>query len=126
MANISDFVAGLPHKEQALLGFSGINLSGGQKQRLSIARELFKDVDILIMDEATSSLDSESEHVIKRNIESLKGSYTLFVVAHRLSTIKTVDRIVLLNDGEIVHVGNFAALKQNVPDFARMVKLQEI
>jgi ABC-type multidrug transport system fused ATPase/permease subunit len=126
LANIDRFVESLPDKECTVLGYNGVNLSGGQRQRLSIARELFKDIEILIMDEATSSLDSETEYVIKKNIESIKGIYTLFIVAHRLSTIKSVDKIVMLSEGNVEFVGNFDTLKRNVPDFARMVDLQGI
>lgn len=126
LANILDFIIALPDKEHTLLGNNGINISGGQRQRISIARELFKDIDILIMDEATSSLDSNSEYLIKENIESLKGAYTMIVVAHRLSTIKTADRIVMLKDGCLKFIGDFETLKRNVPDFARMVELQEL
>jgi subfamily B ATP-binding cassette protein MsbA len=78
------------------------------------------------MDEATSALDSDTEYIIKENIESLKGAYTMIVVAHRLSTIKTADRIVMLKDGCIAFIGDFETLKKNVPDFTRMVELQEL
>lgn len=117
-------------EEQALgldteLGNNGINLSGGQKQRISIARELYKDIDILIMDEATSALDSETEKIIQENIDALKGHYTILIVAHRLSTIKYVDRIVLMDKGKIIEQDSFEGLFERVPRFRRMVELQE-
>ncbi len=123
-ASIYDLVQSQPLKEDALLGNNGINVSGGQKQRLSIARELYKEVDFLLMDEATSALDSETEKEIQENIEKLKGKYTIIIIAHRLSTIKNADRIVLLNKGEIDQVGNFEALVNSSPAFKKMVELQ--
>lgn len=118
-------------KEQLLgldtaLGNNGINLSGGQKQRISIARELYKDIDILIMDEATSALDSETEKMIQENIDVLKGQYTILIVAHRLSTIKNTDNIVLMDKGRIMEQGSFEGLVERVPRFRKMVELQEV
>lgn len=103
-AAISEYITGLELGEDTLLGNNGINLSGGQKQRISIARELFKDIDILIMDEATSALDSETEKFIQNQIESLQGYYTVFLIAHRLSTIRNADRIVLIEKGSLINV----------------------
>ena len=125
-AAISGFVEDLLHKEDTLLGNNGINLSGGQKQRISIARELYKDIDILIMDEATSALDSETEKAIQDNIEALRGQYTILIVAHRLSTIKNADRIVLMNNGEVEQTGTYQQLTDTAPLFKRMVALQEL
>lgn len=123
-ASIYDFVQLQPDKEDALLGNNGINLSGGQKQRLSIARELYKEVDFLFMDEATSALDSETERAIQENIEALKGQYSIIIIAHRLSTVKHADKIVLLNKGRIDQVGSFDELMQGSPAFKKMVELQ--
>ncbi len=125
-AAIDTFIGTLAEKENTLLGNNGINLSGGQKQRISIARELYKDIDILIMDEATSALDSETEKAIQSNIDALKGQYTILIVAHRLSTIKNADRIVLLNNGEIEQAGTYQQLAETTPAFRRMVQLQEL
>jgi ABC-type multidrug transport system fused ATPase/permease subunit len=125
-AAIYDFVFNLPLKENAELGNNGINLSGGQKQRISIARELYKDIDILILDEATSALDSDTEKAIQENIDSLKGTYTILIVAHRLSTIKNADKIVVMKAGEIMDVGGFKELVDKTPYFKRMVELQEL
>tara|TARA_A100000171_G_scaffold45302_1_gene48890 strand:+ start:4064 stop:5869 length:1806 start_codon:yes stop_codon:yes gene_type:complete len=124
-AAIYDFIDELPEKEQTPLGSNGINLSGGQRQRLSIARELYKEVDFLMMDEATSALDSETERSIQNHIDQLKGAYTILIIAHRLSTIKNADRIVLLKNGEIEGVGNFQQLINNSHEFKRMVALQD-
>lgn len=103
-ANINKFINDTSNGIDTILGSSGVNLSGGQKQRISIARELFKEIDILIMDEATSALDSVTENYIQESIENLKGKFTLIIIAHRLSTIRNVDKIVLINKGQIVDV----------------------
>ncbi|GAB3219669.1 ABC transporter ATP-binding protein [Algoriphagus aestuariicola] len=123
-AHIADFIRQLPEGENTLLGTNGILVSGGQKQRISIARELFKDIDILIMDEATSALDSESEKSIQENIDQLRGTITLIIVAHRLATIKNVDRIVLLSEGKIIGSDGFGELLEHSAVFKRMVDLQ--
>lgn len=125
-ASILDFVENLPKAHETLLGNNGVNLSGGQKQRISIARELYKNIDILIMDEATSALDTETESYIQENIEALKGQYTLLIVAHRLSTIKNADRIILMKDGRIEKIGSYLELLESNKYFERMVKLQEL
>jgi subfamily B ATP-binding cassette protein MsbA len=125
-ASIDQFVQTLLAREDSLLGNNGILVSGGQKQRISIARELFKNIDILIMDEATSSLDSETERAIQGNIDALKGHYTILIVAHRLATIKNADRVVLLSNGKIDSIGSFDQLKSSSKLFEKMVELQEV
>jgi len=125
-AAIYDYIGELPEKENTVLGNNGINLSGGQRQRISIARELFKEVEILILDEATSALDSETEKAIQKNIEDLKGDYTILIVAHRISTIKNADRIVVMKNGEITHIGEFYELIEKSKYFKKLVELQEI
>lgn len=125
-AHIEDVINGYVEKEKTMLGANGLNLSGGQKQRISIARELYKDIDILVLDEATSALDSETEKTIQENIEELRGSYTMLVVAHRLSTIKNADRIIFMKKGEIEMIDNFEGLVRQSSTFSRMVKLQEL
>ena len=125
-ASIAEFVETLSKQEHAPLGNNGIVVSGGQKQRLSIARELYKDIDILIMDEATSALDSETEKAIQENIEQLKGQYTILIVAHRLSTIRSADQVFLLNNGEIAASGSYQELIRISDAFKKMVELQEV
>lgn len=125
-ASVYQFVSEQPNNLDTALGNNGINLSGGQKQRISIARELYKDIDILIMDEATSALDSETEKMIQENIDALKGQYTILIVAHRLSTIKNADSIVLMDNGSVKDQGSFEVLLERVPRFRKMVELQEI
>lgn len=125
-ASILEFISNLPKKENTLLGNSGINLSGGQRQRISIARELFKDIDILILDEATSSLDSETEETIQKEIKNLQGQYTILMVAHRLSTIKHADKIIVMSKGAIIDEGDYESLVLKSAKFQKMVHLQEI
>lgn len=125
-AAILHVVEQMPKQMDSVLGHSGINLSGGQKQRISIARELYKDIDILIMDEATSSLDSETELAIQKSIEALQGEYTLLIVAHRLSTIKHADQIILMREGRVESAGSYSELVHQNINFKRMVELQEI
>lgn len=124
-AAIAEFIHNLPQGLDTPLGNNGIQLSGGQKQRLSIARELYKEVSILIMDEATSALDSTVEREIQENIDALKGEYTMIIVAHRLSTVRNVDCIYLMSDGQIESAGNFNELQRKSSRFKRMVELQE-
>lgn len=126
LCGLSNFLNNLDDREDTLLGNNGINISGGQKQRISIARELFRDVEILIMDEATSALDSETEHIIKESIESLRGKITIISIAHRLSTIKKSDRIYLMSGGKIIESGSFDELKNKSKYFKKLTELQGI
>lgn len=125
-AAILDFINSLPKAEETELGSNGINISGGQKQRISIARELFKEVSFLFMDEATSSLDGETESVIQQNIYKLKGHYTIIIIAHRLATIKNADRIILMKHGKIQEIGTFDSLMNKSDEFRSMVQYQNL
>lgn len=127
-ASIFEFVKGLPKQYDTILGSgkTGITLSGGQKQRISIARELYKQADILVLDEATSALDSETERAIQNGFEDLKGNYTILIVAHRLATIKNANRIALMNKGKIEDIGSYHELLSKSKRFKRMVELQEV
>lgn len=125
-ASIFDFVQELPKKEDSPMGNNGVMVSGGQKQRISIARELYKNVDILIMDEATSALDSQTEREIQKNIDDLQGEYTILIVAHRLSTVRNADKIVVMDEGVIKDVGKFSDLVVNNEYFKQMVELQKL
>lgn len=109
-ANAHDFIMALPDGYDTVVGEKGINLSGGQRQRIAIARAVLKDPRILILDEATSSLDTESELLVQDALERLMKERTTFVIAHRLSTIQHADRIVVLEQGRIVEEGAHAAL----------------
>ncbi|MGB0383343.1 MAG: ABC transporter ATP-binding protein [Ardenticatenaceae bacterium] len=123
-AHIKDFIEQLPHGYESPLGDNGLNISGGQRQRISIARELYKDVKLLIFDEATSSLDTDSEREIQRNIDELRGEKTIVLIAHRLSTVRNSDLIFVLKDGRIVEQGSYEQLYQRHGEFRRMVDLQ--
>ena len=109
-ANALDFVKGLPSGVETIVGERGARLSGGQRQRLAIARALIRNPRILILDEATSALDSESERLIQEALKTLMRNRTTFVVAHRLSTIKEADLIVVLNEGAIEELGTHKEL----------------
>lgn len=126
LVSLHDYVQSLPEKELTPLGDNGMLISGGQRQRISIARELYKKAEILIMDEATSALDSETERIIRENIDSLHGSYTMIIIAHRLSTIKNADKIYLLEKGRITASGRFEDMIDLSERFKRMVALQEV
>ena len=109
-AHALDFIRQLPEGFDTVIGESGARLSGGERQRISIARALLKDAPILILDEATSSLDTESEHEVQKALENLMQDRTTFVIAHRLSTIRNADRIIVIQDGNIVEEGTHESL----------------
>lgn len=123
---LTNFMNDLGQKEDSPLGSNGVLVSGGQKQRISIARELYKDVELLVMDEATSALDSETENYIKENIERLQGKYIMVIIAHRLSTIKHADTIYVMEKGGILEQGNYNSLYQQNGKFKQMVDLQDL
>ena len=124
MANADEFIERMPQGYETVIGERGVKLSGGQRQRLAIARAILADPGILILDEATSNLDTESERLIQASLSSLMKGRTCFVIAHRLSTITHADRIVVLQDGKIVEVGTHDALMQSAGRYREMVDLQ--
>ncbi|MGA1033662.1 MAG: ATP-binding cassette domain-containing protein, partial [Aquiluna sp.] len=101
-------------------------LSGGEIQRLGLARALFRDPKILFLDEATSALDAETESKISKVLDSLRSQMTVVLIAHRLSTVMNADKIIYLDNGEVVAQGTFAELKKQVPDFAKAVQLMDL
>ncbi|MGB6044544.1 MAG: ABC transporter ATP-binding protein [Pirellulales bacterium] len=124
IANATEFVVDLPHGYQTLVGERGVKLSGGQRQRLAIARAVLADPRILIMDEATSNLDTESERLIQASLTILTQNRTCFVIAHRLSTIAYADRIVVLQSGRIAQIGTHESLMASAGKYREMVELQ--
>jgi subfamily B ATP-binding cassette protein MsbA len=123
-AHAHEFVTAMPKGYDAMVGELGMQLSGGQRQRLAIARALLKDAPILILDEATSSLDSESERLVQDALEKLMTTRTTLVIAHRLSTIRKADRIVVLVDGEIAEEGTHEELLSLKGAYSRLHSLQ--
>ena len=127
LANCTKFINETERRYETVLGDRGVKLSGGQRQRIAIAREIFKEPEIMIFDEATSSLDTESEMLIQKSINSLKGTCTVVIIAHRLSTIKNCDYIYVLNEGRVAEEGSFTQLCDNRnSSLFRMIQAQEL
>jgi subfamily B ATP-binding cassette protein MsbA len=123
-ANAHDFITRFPHGYQTHLGERGVNMSGGQRQRLSIARAILKDPRILILDEATSALDTASESLVQQALDKLMQGRTCFIIAHRLSTVRNVDRIFVLDAGQIMEEGNHETLLEKNGLYAKLVRQQ--
>lgn len=121
-AQLEDFVDSLPLGYQTAIGERGIGLSGGQRQRIGIARALLTEPKLIVFDEATSSLDGETENRIKETIQSMKGNVTQVVVAHRLSTVKHADLVIYIDNGGIRARGSFSDIANQVPDFDALAK----
>ncbi len=124
IANAHEFIEKLPQGYHTLVGERGVILSGGQRQRLSLARALLKNAPILVLDEATSSLDTESERLVQQAIDKLMQGRTAVVIAHRLSTIRNADKIVVLDEGKIVQTGSHDALLEQGGIYAELYELQ--
>jgi ABC-type multidrug transport system fused ATPase/permease subunit len=123
IAHLDEYVTSLPNGIDAEVGERGARISGGQRQRLGIARAMFTQPHLLVLDEATSALDGETEANISDSISELRGSTTILMIAHRLSTVRNADKIIYLSQGKIIAMGSFEYLRNEVPDFDRQAKL---
>jgi len=123
VANLDEFVKGLPDKLETHVGERGAKLSGGQRQRLGIARAMFTKPKLLVLDEATSSLDVETEENISKSINALKGNTTVILIAHRLSTVRKADLVVYLEEGKAISSGNFDEVRKSISNFDNQAKL---
>lgn len=126
IAHVSDFLSKLPEGAETLIGEKGVKLSGGEKQRLGIARAVFKQPQILLLDEATSHLDVESEEKIHTSLHEFFQSVTAVVIAHRLTTVREMDRIIVIEDGKIVEEGSFDELYQKQGRFHELWEKQKL
>lgn len=124
MANIHDYIMSLPLKYNTLIGRDGIGLSQGQKQRILIARAVYKHPDYIFLDEATNALDANNERIIVENLARFYKGRTVIIVAHRLSTVKNADQIIVLDAGEVVEVGTHNTLIDNKGVYYKLVKNQ--
>ena len=123
IANLDEFVASLPDGIDTQVGERGARISGGQRQRLGIARAMFTRPHLLVLDEATSSLDGETEASISEAIDAMRGSTTVVIIAHRLSTVRNADKVVYLSDGKVLATGSFEEVRKAVPDFDYQAKI---
>ena len=120
--NIVDFRDGY----QTILGERGVTVSGGQKQRISIARALMKNAPILILDDSVSAVDTDTEKVILKNLRENRAGKTTILIAHRISTVRGLDKLIFTEDGRVVAVGSHEELIRTCPSYARMVELQRL
>ena len=124
-AHLDKIIEVFPDKENTIVGERGVRLSGGEKQRVSIARAILANKKILVLDEATSSLDSETEHEIQQDLEKLMKGRTSIIIAHRLSTIMKADKIIVMKNGKIVQMGTHEQLIKQVGEYQKLWNLQK-
>jgi ATP-binding cassette subfamily B protein len=124
LAEARDFIEALPQGYQTVVGERGIRLSGGQRQRIALARAILKDPPVLILDEATASVDNETEAAIQRSLDIITKNRTTLVIAHRLSTVRHAHRIVVLEAGRLVEQGSHDALIKAQGAYARLWRVQ--
>ena len=123
-ANAFDFIEELPNGFETNLGEKGVQLSGGQRQRLAIARAILRDPAVLLLDEATSALDAESERFVQRALDSIMVGRTTLIIAHRLATVLSADRIIVMEKGRVIASGGHDHLLKTCPLYARLANLQ--
>ncbi|MBR4435432.1 MAG: ABC transporter ATP-binding protein [Clostridia bacterium] len=126
LANVHDNIAEFKDKYGTILGERGVTVSGGQKQRISIARALMKNAAILILDDSVSAVDTDTEKVILENLKSSREGKTTILIAHRISTIENMDKIIFIEDGRVIAVGTHEELVASCPEYAKMVELQRL
>jgi ABC-type multidrug transport system fused ATPase/permease subunit len=122
-AQLLDYVLALPNGLDSQVGDRGARMSGGQRQRLGIARALLTKPRLLVLDEATSSLDGETESNIAEGVKSLKGEVTVVIIAHRLSSVRSAEKVIYLHEGRVLSIGTFDEVRASVPDFDRQASL---
>ena len=124
MAKVDDFIGSLPDGYDTIAGERGLQMSGGQRQRIAIARALLKDSPILVMDEAVSNLDTKTDKMIQETIKSIADQKTVIMVAHRLSTIKEADELIVMKDGRVVQKGHHNELIHEEGYYKDLMKAQ--
>ena len=122
-AQLLDFISKAPNGWFTEIGERGVRISGGERQRVGIARALLTNPKLLILDEATSSLDSVNENLITSQLNQLKGMTTLIVIAHRISTLQKADKVVYISGGEIKSIGTFEEVRKAIPNFDESAKI---
>lgn len=126
LADVDEDINGFKDKYKTVLGERGVTVSGGQKQRISIARALLKDAPVLILDDSVSAVDTKTERVILNNLRSAEKDKTVILIAHRLSTVESLDKLIFIDDGKVLAVGTFDELYKTCEKFAKMVDLQRL
>jgi len=126
LAQLKEFINELPDGLETVIGELGIRLSGGQRQRIGIARALYNDPELLIMDEATAALDNETERAFMEAIESLSGERTIIIIAHRLTTVESVDKLFFLSKGQLITSGSYSELLETCPTFRQMAGVSQV
>ena len=126
MSDIHSNVIEFPAGYETVLGERGVTVSGGQKQRISIARAIMKDASILILDDSVSAVDTATERVILDNLKENRKGKTTILIAHRISTVESMDKIIFIDEGRVVAVGRHDELVRAVPEYKKMVDLQKL